>query len=93
VRGLAAAATALLATSTLTVVLLVAVPRVSAGRLDGVYLAMLPLTALAALEAVLPLPAAIEHLEGSRSTVALPVGRRQTLRSGSQLTARRFGFG
>jgi thiol reductant ABC exporter CydC subunit len=65
VRGLAAATAALLATSTLTVVLLVAVPLVSAGRLDGVYLAMLPLTALAALEAVLPLPAAIEHLERS----------------------------
>jgi thiol reductant ABC exporter CydC subunit len=65
VRGLAAAAGTLLAASTLTVVLLVAVPLVSAGRLDGVYLAMLPLTALAALEAVLPLPGAIEHLERS----------------------------
>jgi thiol reductant ABC exporter CydC subunit len=65
VRGLAAAAGALLAAATLAVVLVVAVPLVSDGRLDGVYLAMLPLTALAALEAVLPLPAAIEHLERS----------------------------
>jgi len=63
VRGLAAAVTALLATLTLVAVLLVAIPLVSDGRLDGVLLAMLPLTTLAALEAALPLPGAIEHLE------------------------------
>ncbi|HSR24227.1 MAG TPA: thiol reductant ABC exporter subunit CydC, partial [Candidatus Eisenbacteria bacterium] len=65
VRGLSAAAGALLAALTVAVVLLVAIPQVAEGRLDGVYLAMLPLTALAALEAALPLPAAIDHLERS----------------------------
>lgn len=65
VRGLSGAAGALLAALTIAVVLLVAIPQVAEGRLDGVYLAMLPLTALAALEAALPLPAAIEHLERS----------------------------
>jgi thiol reductant ABC exporter CydC subunit len=65
VRGLAAAVTALVAAATLVAVLLVAIPLVSSGRLDGVLLAVLPLTALAALEAAAPLPGAIEHLERS----------------------------
>jgi ABC-type multidrug transport system fused ATPase/permease subunit len=46
-------------------VLLVAIPLVSSGRLDAVYLALLPLSALAALEAVASLPPAVEHLERS----------------------------
>jgi thiol reductant ABC exporter CydC subunit len=65
VRGLAAAASGLLGALAVAAVLVVAVPLVSEGRLDGVYLALLPLTALAALEAVLPLPGAIDHLERS----------------------------
>lgn len=41
----------------------VAVPRVSAGLLDGVYLAVLALGAMAAFEAVLPLPHAAIHMQ------------------------------
>jgi thiol reductant ABC exporter CydC subunit len=64
-RGVSAALAALLASVALVAVLLVAVPLVSSGRIDPVYLAMLPLTALAALEAVASLPPAVEHLERS----------------------------
>jgi len=64
-RGASAALAALLASIALVAVLLVAVPLVSGGRIDPVYLAMLPLTALAALEAVASLPPAVENLERS----------------------------
>jgi ATP-binding cassette, subfamily C, bacterial CydC len=70
VRGLAAGTAALLGSLTLIAVLVVAVAMVSAGRLDPVYLAVLPLTAVAALEAVGPLPPAIEHLERSLGAAA-----------------------
>ncbi|HEY3763871.1 MAG TPA: thiol reductant ABC exporter subunit CydC [Gaiellales bacterium] len=43
-------------------VLLVSIPAVSGGALSGVYLGMLALLALAAFEAVRPLPAAAAHL-------------------------------
>jgi len=46
-------------------VLVVAIPLVSAGRLDGVYLPVLALAALASFEAVSPLPLALQHLAGS----------------------------
>jgi thiol reductant ABC exporter CydC subunit len=64
-RGVSAAGTALLAGAALVAVLAVAIPLVSDGRLDAVYLAVLPLAALAALEAVASLPPAVEHLERS----------------------------
>jgi ATP-binding cassette subfamily C protein CydC len=64
-RGVSAALAALLASVALVAVLVVAVPLVSSGRIEPVYLAMLPLTALAALEAVAALPPAVEHLERS----------------------------
>jgi thiol reductant ABC exporter CydC subunit len=64
-RGLSAALAACLSSLALVAVLVVAIPLVSAGRLDPVYLAVLPLSALAALEAVASLPAAVEHLERS----------------------------
>jgi thiol reductant ABC exporter CydC subunit len=70
VRGLAAGTAALLGSLTLIAALLVAIPLVADGRLDPVYLALVPLTALAALEAAAPLPAAIEHLERSRAAAA-----------------------
>jgi ATP-binding cassette subfamily C protein CydC len=70
VRGLSAGTAALLGSLTMVAVLLVAIPLVSAGRLDPVYLAAVPLTALAALEAAAPLPAAIEHLERSLAAAA-----------------------
>ena len=46
-------------------VLLVSVPAVSGGTLSGVLLGMLALLALAAFEAVRPLPAAAAHLGGT----------------------------
>jgi ATP-binding cassette subfamily C protein CydC len=64
-RGLGAAASSLLAGLGLVAVLLIAIPLVSEHRLTLVFLAVLPLAALAALEAVAPLPAAMEHLERS----------------------------
>jgi ATP-binding cassette subfamily C protein CydC len=64
-RGLSSAASTLVSGLALVAVLLVAIPLVSGGRLDGIYLAVLPLTALAALEAVASLPPAVEHLERS----------------------------
>lgn len=64
-RGVSAAVAAVLAGAALVAVLLVAIPLVSSGRLDAVYLALLPLSALAALEAVASLPPAVEHLERS----------------------------
>jgi ATP-binding cassette subfamily C protein CydC len=70
VRGLSAGAAALLGGLTLIAALLVAIPLVAEGRLDPVYLAVVPLTALAALEAAAPLPAAIEHLERSLAAAA-----------------------
>jgi ATP-binding cassette, subfamily C, bacterial CydC len=49
-------------------VLAVAVPAVAGGRLSGVYLGMLALLALAAFEAVRPLPAAAVHLAGTAAS-------------------------
>ena len=46
-------------------VLIVAISLVSAGRLDGVYLALLVLVVIASFEAVLPLPQAFQYLENS----------------------------
>ena len=46
-------------------ILVLAVPLVSSGRIEGVFLAMLYLGAIASFEAVLPLPQAAQHLETS----------------------------
>jgi ATP-binding cassette subfamily C protein CydC len=48
--------------STITL-LLVAIPSIKAGRIDGVYLALLVLAAIASFEAVLPLPSTFQYLE------------------------------
>jgi len=45
--------------------LILAIPAVSAGRLEGVYLATLALAALTGFEAAAPLPLAGQYLEGS----------------------------
>ncbi len=65
VNGLNAALTGLLSNWTTLAILLIAIPMVSAGDLDGVFLAVLVLAAIAAFEAVLPLPEAAAHLAGS----------------------------
>lgn len=46
-------------------VLFVAIPMVSQGRLDGVFLALLVLAVMSSFEAVLPLPQAFQYLEKS----------------------------
>jgi ATP-binding cassette, subfamily C, bacterial CydC len=48
-------------------VLLLAIPLVSGGKIEGVYLALLPLTAMASFEAVQPLALALQQLEASQA--------------------------
>ncbi len=66
--ALQTALTSLVAGLTTLAILILAIPLVRAGRLDGVLLAVLVLAALASFEAVQPLPAAFQHL--SRSLTA-----------------------
>lgn len=67
VRGAATALAALFTGLAGLSVLALAIPLVGSGRIDGVYLALLPLTAIAAFEAVQPLAAAWQTLEASRA--------------------------
>lgn len=46
-------------------ILLLAIPLVRQGQIDGVYLALLVLAVVASFEAVIPLPEALQHLESS----------------------------
>jgi ATP-binding cassette, subfamily C, bacterial CydC len=48
-------------------VLWLAIPLVNGGQIDGVYLALLPLTAIASFEAVQPLSLALQQLEASQA--------------------------
>lgn len=64
-NGLANALTNLASNLALWAVLVLAIPLVNRGQIAGVYLAMLALTAAAALEAAQPLPMLFSHLEGS----------------------------
>jgi ABC-type bacteriocin/lantibiotic exporter with double-glycine peptidase domain len=66
-RGIAAGLTALLVGLAALTVLGFGVSLVSDGSLEGVYLAILPLIAIATFEAVGPLSAAYEHLGRSRA--------------------------
>jgi ATP-binding cassette subfamily C protein CydC len=63
--GLHGALTGLLMNLATLAVLVVAIPMVSSGKLDGVYLALLTLAAMSCFEAVLPLPLAFQYLENS----------------------------
>lgn len=65
IAGLHEALIGLLMNLAVLAILLAAIPRVSAGILDGVYLAALVIGAMAAFEAALPLPAAAQHLNSS----------------------------
>jgi ATP-binding cassette subfamily C protein CydC len=67
VRGLTVGASVGLAGLTAVALLVVAIPLVVAGRLDGVYLAALPLAAIAAFEAVQPLTLSLQVLETARA--------------------------
>jgi ATP-binding cassette subfamily C protein CydC len=48
-------------------VLWLAIPLITSGKISGVYLALLPLTAIASFEAVQPLAIALQNLEASGS--------------------------
>ena len=63
VDGLRAALMNLLTNLGMWAVLVMAIPLVSAGQLDGVYLATIALIALSVFEAVLPLPEAAQYLD------------------------------
>jgi thiol reductant ABC exporter CydC subunit len=65
IGGLQGALAGLLMNLAALAVLVVAIPLVSAGQLDGVYLALLVLAVISSFEAVLPLPQAFQTLENS----------------------------
>ncbi len=63
ISGLQSAFSGLLMNLAVLAVLAVAIPLVTSAELDGVYLALLTLVAIASFEAVLPLPQAFQSLE------------------------------
>jgi thiol reductant ABC exporter CydC subunit len=65
VGGLHLALSGLLMNLATLAMLALAVTLVRAGKVDGVYLALLAVAAISAFEAVLPLPRAFQHLAGS----------------------------
>jgi ATP-binding cassette subfamily C protein CydC len=67
IRGMGVALGGLLASLAGLTVLWLAIPLVHGGRIDGVYLALLPLTAIASFEAVQPLSLALQNLESSQA--------------------------
>jgi ATP-binding cassette subfamily C protein CydC len=67
IRGASNALAALFTGLAGITVLMLAIPLVTGGKLDGVYLALLPLTAIAAFEAVQPLSLALHQLEVDRA--------------------------
>lgn len=66
-RGLSHGITALFTGLAALTVLLLAIPLVTGGQMEGVYLALLPLTAIASFEAVQTLAMAYEHLSQSKA--------------------------
>ena len=65
IRGLRETSSSILMNLCVWTMLLVAIPLVREGRLNGVYLAFLALAAVSSFEAVLPLSAAAQGLRGS----------------------------
>ncbi len=66
-RGVSNALAVLLSSLAGLTVLWLAIPLVSGGQIAGVYLALLPLTAIASFEAVQPLSLALQQLEASQA--------------------------
>ncbi len=66
-RGMSNALAALFTGLAALTVLWLAIPLVNSGQIEGVYLALLPLTAIASFEAVQPLALAWQQLEASRA--------------------------
>ena len=67
IRGMGIGLSALMASLAGLTVLCLAIPLVSGGKLSGVFLALLPLTAIASFEAVQPLSLALQNLEASQA--------------------------
>src|SRR5512139_2552719 len=66
-RGVSNALAVLFTSLAALTVLWLAIPLVSGGKIEGVYLALLPLTAIASFEAVQPLSLALQQLEASQA--------------------------
>jgi thiol reductant ABC exporter CydC subunit len=66
-RGLGNAGLVMLTGMAGLTLLVLAIPLVTSGRIEGVYLALLPLTALVSFEAVQPLAQALQTLESSQA--------------------------
>ncbi len=66
-RGVSNALAVLFTSLAALTVLWLAIPLVSGGQIDGVYLALLPLTAIASFEAVQPLALALQQLEANQA--------------------------
>jgi ATP-binding cassette subfamily C protein CydC len=67
IRGMSNGLAALLASLAGLTVLWMAIPQVNDGHIDGVFLALLPLTAIASFEALQPLSQALQNLETSQA--------------------------
>lgn len=67
IRGMGNGLAALFTSLAALTVLFLAIPLVTNGQIEGVYLALLPLTAIASFEAVQPLAQAMQMLESSQA--------------------------
>jgi thiol reductant ABC exporter CydC subunit len=67
VRGLSNGLTAFFTGLAGLTILWLAIPLVTEGKIDGLFLALLPLTAIAAFEAITPLSLSLQHLEFSNA--------------------------
>ncbi|MCB0133070.1 MAG: thiol reductant ABC exporter subunit CydC, partial [Caldilineaceae bacterium] len=67
IRGLGNGLAALFTGLAAVTVLIIAIPLVTGGAIEGVYLALLPLTAIASFEAVQPLALALQMLDANRA--------------------------
>ena len=67
VRGLSSSLAALFTALAGLTILWLAIPLVTGGDINGVFLALLPLTAIAAFEAVQPLSQSLQYLESSQA--------------------------
>ena len=67
VRGLGGGLAAGLTSLCAVVVLAIAIPLVTGGRIEAVYLALIPMVAIAAFEGVQPLTTSVQQLDSSRA--------------------------
>ena len=70
IRGMGNGLAALFTSLAALTILFLAIPLVSDGQIDGVFLALLPLTAIASFEAVQPLAQAFQVLESSQAAAS-----------------------